>query len=897
MEHEFEAASVPLFSCTCDPQDPVDADSRIDWDEKLALGLVNGTLDDPPRPEYFGQTCDFHCIKPPWEDADECNGLGNCTVVPIKLPDGASVPCKTDTECLSQSILQVVSGDSEWSNKKGPFCHKHDEISGCDKTTDDCYEILLKQRPRKMRSEECVTPHSVVEVSSGTPDMSVSVAECEEYGGLKWGGHAQQNVNRPGGCITFSGYVWWSGDGGGDCSSSVTCIQKVSSCLNAIDNTNWGSYCSHVEQKRQPSAFSGCKSVAGYCPAKEIPVFCSGMVDYTDGNEVSYKLNLAYEYDKRNYPFLITDAYRTNESVIEHDEALASFLNFVIKKQYPTKLPNWVCNNYLNRYPTITKVRENKQYLCNGQVINNTNCNGTLENSDGFFYKPFKVICRNSQEEYRTYEEALLNRPAWCYVQENPTGTVEVQEDGHNHIDAMCRVIQERFPKCVYPEPCDFNPCLEGYSCANHETKAICETTGNLNSTCLKGTMERLSYNSYSCNITVPEASCPNTITHDTNVAKHCKLNNPIVGVVLNIGENETQHIATGKYFHFEFLATDAISSSTVLEFGDAIRIYVRQGQIQINEIEALQSCPITNQQCHDIWSYQPNTWYHIELELNNTHVTMVRKDTMKSITKALLSNLPITNVTTVPGSSVTMYRKVVSENDIPSPYSCTYETCDLDVSYIEICSDIIFNVAYPSLLEPSHNVLDVCSNIYDATYWWQPNATGDFLVLEEMYAQDWDVYCTFYESMKSSTIVATFDDLQGYDQCQKFVDPLDGDKICIKNALVYNWTQSCIDLNDVLIPTAIKTGCPNTCYNHLLAIEDDYCSEREEIFSANKVVKDSSSCTVDWYNYCLQYSKGTLQGTCSAVECSCDAEKYEGISGHSCELHCPIAADGSPCA
>ena len=831
MEHEFRAeGGIPLFSCTCDPQDPVDADSRIDWDEKLALGLVNGTLDPPPNPEYYGQTCDFHCLKPPWEASDECNGLGNCTVVPIKLPNGASVPCKTDSECSSPSILQVVSGDSEWSSKKGPFCHKHDEISGCEKTTADCYEILLKQRPRKMRSEEC-------------------------------------SVN--------------------------------TSCLNAIDNTNWGSYCYHVEQKRQPNDFTGCKSVAGYCPAKDIPSFCSSMIDYTNGKDVSYKLNLAYEYDKRNYPFLISDAYRTNESTIEHDEALASFLNFVRKKQYRTKLPTGVCNNYLNRYPTITKVRENKQYLCNGQIINNTNCNGTLENSEGVFYKPFKVLCRNSQEEYRTYEEAVLNRPTGCTVQEDPVGTVEVEEDGHDHIDALCQSIQDKFPKCVYPEPCDFNPCLEGYSCANAGTKAICETTGNLNSTCLKGTSERLSYNSYSCNITIPEASCPDKITHDTNVAKHCKDNNPVLGIVPIIGENETQNINVGKYFHFEFLATDAISSSTILELGEAIRIYVRQGQIQINEVQALQACPVSNQQCNDVWSYEPNVWYHIELEINSTHVTMTRKDTMKSITKPLLGNSTITSIKTIPGPVRTVYRKLLSEKDIASPYTCTYETCNLDVSYREICSDIIVNLAYPSLLEPRQNVLDVCSNIYDATYWWPgpPNTPHNFSVAAEMYAQDWDVYCTFYESMKPSSISATFEDLQGYAQCQEFVDPLDGDKNCIKNALGYNWTQSCMELDEAVIPDHLQQYCPKECYNHLLNLNFDYCSEREEIFSANKVVKDSPSCTVDWYDYCLQDSKGILTGTCSAVECTCDVDKYEGISGQSCELHCPIAADGSPCA
>ena len=831
MEHEFRAeGGIPLFGCTCDPQDPVDADSRIDWDEKLALGLVNGTLDPPPNPEYYGETCDFHCMKPPWEGADECNGMGNCSVVPIKLPNGASVPCKTDVECASPGILQVLTGDSEWSSEKGPFCYKEPDFTDCEKSSADCYEILLKQRPRKMRSEDC-------------------------------------SLN--------------------------------STCLNAIDNTNWGSYCYHVEEKRHPNVFTGCKSVVGFCPPKDIPSFCHDMVNYTNGKDVSYKLNLAYEYDKRNYPFLITEAYRTNESTLEHDDAYSALFNFVSKRRYRTRLPTGACTNYLNRYPSISKVNENKQYICNGRIINNTDCNGTLENSEGIFYKPFKVICRNIQTEYRTYAEAVLSRPTGCLIQEDPVATVDVDEDGHNHIDALCKSIQNKFPICTYPKPCDFNPCLEGYSCANFGTKAICETTGNLNSTCLKGTSERISYNSYSCNITIPEASCPDKITHDTNVAKHCKDNNPITSVIPIMGENETQTIGDAKYIHFEFLATDSIASSTILEFGDAVRIYVRHGQIQINEVKGLKACPITNQQCNDVWSYEENRWYHIELELNTTHVTMIRKDTMNKITKRLLSNSTITTVTTIPGPVRTVYRKIISENDIPSPYTCTYETCDLNVSYREICSDIIVNLPYPSLLEPRQNVLDVCSHIYDSTYWWPgpPNTPHNFSIAEEMYAQDWDTYCEFYESMPESGIDATFDDLQGYAQCQEFVDPLDGDIDCINNALYYNWTQSCMELDEVVIPSHLFELCPSTCYNHLLNLEPDFCTDREELFSSNKIVIDSPSCTVDWYDYCLKDSKGLLDGTCSAVECTCDTESYEGISGQSCELHCPIASDGSPCA
>ena len=131
----------------------------------------------------LGETCDYQCIKPPWEDSDECNGMGNCSVVTIRDPNGGSFACTTDSDCQSTQVQQVVSGDTTWTSDKGPFCHKQDDISGCDKSTDDCYEILLKQRPRKMRSEECVTTKSgFEEVTSGTPDMSVSEAECQAYG-------------------------------------------------------------------------------------------------------------------------------------------------------------------------------------------------------------------------------------------------------------------------------------------------------------------------------------------------------------------------------------------------------------------------------------------------------------------------------------------------------------------------------------------------------------------------------------------------------------------------------------------------------------------------------------------------------------------------------------------
>ncbi len=817
MEHEFEAeGGIPLFSCTCDPQDPVDADSRIDWDEKLALGLVNGTLDSPPNPEYFGETCDYQCVKPPWEASDECNGMGNCSVVTVRTPNDGHITCKTDVDCQTTQIQQIVSGDASWSSYKGPFCHKEDDIKGCDKSTDDCYEILLKQRPRKMRSEVCA--------------------------------------------------------------SNAT-------CLTSLDAEDWHQYCQNIKIKRQPTLFNNCKSVASFCPAKSIPTFCKTHVALTDGRDVSYKLDLAYEYDKRQYPFLITEGYRTNESVIKHDEAEAAFKSVNVSM----KLPAAFCTKHGSRYPTINKVRENKQYLCNGVIVNTTNCSGVLSESHNNFYTPFTVNCLNSKESFKTYEDAVLNRGTNCKIEELDKEEAFINIGGERHIDAVCDDIKSKFPTCTYPQPCDFNPCMRGYTCVN-DGKAICSTTGNMNSTCSKGISERISYNSYSCNITIPDATCPRTNTFNTDVAKHCLDNNPIVSHVQAIGDNETKSLTGAQYIHLRFKASDAISTSTRLEFGDSIIVYIRLGQIQVNEVESLQSCPITNQQCNDIWAYKADIWYHLELEINSTHVIMTRKDTGSSITRALLSNGIITNVTTIPGSSVTEYKEIVSENDISSPYSCSYETCDLGVSYREICSDIIRNVEYPALLTPNHNVLQVCSTLHDRV---QLPINENYQITSEIYGLDWDAYCDFYIDLVSP-IVVDYTDLENYPECKEFVDPLDG-KTCIDNALDFNWALSCAQLNDALIPGAIKSSCPNTCYNHLLSLEDDFCSDRVEIFSTGNTVIDT--CSTDWYDYCLKDSKGTLDGKCSAVECSCDTEKYEGISGDSCELHCALAFDGTACA
>lgn len=900
MEHEFLKQGIPTSSCECNPQDPVDADARLDFAERLSQGLVNGTLDPPPDKEYYGQLCEFHCMKPPWPESSECNSMGNCTTTVLRLPDNSFVSCVHDSDCKNNTaIQQMVSGDSEWSDKKGPFCYKPDEISGCQKSTDDCYEILLKQRPKKMRNEECVKGGDVIS-TSGLPSKALSWSECKEYADatddLKWSGNTSWSVP-PEGCYSSPNQfgddlVYYNTFSSGvSCSSQYYCIQL--SCFDAIESENWHQYCTNIDGKLQPPKFEGCESVGYLCnPVRSISPKCHDMVNLTDGTDVSYKLNLAYEYDKRRYPFKISEIYRSNESAASHDEAEAAFKSFVTQNNVDMTLPNDFCPNYVNRY-SISTVRENKQYLCNGVLTNTSNCSGVLTESLRQ-YKPFVVTCLNTVTEYTTYNEAIRNRGSNCKISEIQKDLVYTNntDEGKSYIDSTCENIDNMFPQCRYPKPCDFNPCSDSsYTCTNDGTKAICETTGDLNSTCKKGNSTRLSFTSYSCDIQVGDTSCTVKSTFHTNKAKHCIDNNPIVSYIEHIGENKNESFnANGaKYIHFQFKAADTTSTATRLNFGSII-IYIRQGQIQLNEVQSLQACPINNQFCHDDWAYEKNNWYHIELEMNATHVTMIRKDTQKRITKQKLNSDDIKYVFTEPGSSVAEYRYISAEKVIPTPFTCSYETCNFDVSYREVCSDIIRNVHYPSLLDQNTNILETCSLLHQRKIL---PIQENFQTTEQIYNLNWDTYCKFYNEIKSNLNV-NYIELEEYTNCQPIIDPLDGNKTCIVNALENNWTATCEELNDAIIPDNIKRACPNTCYNHLLTT-DDYCEDRYKIFSSGNTVIDT--CQTDWYDYCLKDAKNTLVGKCAAVECVCDEEKYEGVTGESCQLHCPLAFDGSPCA
>ena len=788
LQFDMEQNGGSLFSCRCDPQDLYD-NARDS----------NETVVERVRPEYFGETCDHSCVKPPWKDANECNGMGNCTITLIQAPNAATFDCVTDADCKSNTELtNILSGEVLWSDVKGPFCFSSidEQPLGCQRSKEDCYDIILHQRPKGMRSEDCV------------------------------------------------------------------------SCFDEIENTDWHAYCENVNEHVQPELFHGCNSIESYCPAKSIPLECKTLVDLTDGNNVSQKLNYHYEYDKRKYPFKISEDYRIIEHSILHDEAESEFRGIDIN----FKLPNSFCSEHGQRFPLVTSVRENRQYLCNGAIQDTNVCSGVLEESRNNLYFPFQVVCPNTVTSYETYKEAIEARTPGCILEELEKDHVFVEQDGTKEIIETCDSIKNMFPKCTYPSPCDFKPCSEGYICENVDSKAVCtHNTGDFVSFCGKGVFKQLTYTTYQCSIDIPDTTCPRDITFKTNVFQHC------------IDHNPSTSASQASFVTFEFKAPDPIGFSRI-DFGD-VSVYIVQGQVQLMEPHSLQSCPIDNPTCTETWRYDAGIWYTIELELNGTHIIMRNGQGETATTYTGSFSLMETE-------GQAMFRKVRFETDIPSPYSCTYETCDMEVSYRKICSDIIHNVEYPSLLEPKHDILQVCSSIESKQ---QIPVDLPYIEMEKVQALNWDLYCDFYNAFQESTLTVGYQDLELYTTCQEFVDPLDGNKTCIDNALDHDWVTECENIRHAKLPDVITTVCPQRCYNHLL--KDKSCETRKDWFESNKQVIENEICDIDWYDSCVKDTKGLLPGKCVAVECQCNKEENLGITGDACQLHCPVGFDGTACS
>ena len=158
--YEFVNSSGALYSCECEPQDPYTDDERKDFRIRVANGEINGTLEDPPVKNYYGEMCEYNCKSPPWDSSEVCNGFGNCEINQIQDHNGGIVTCVNDDDCkYNAQLMALLSGVVDWSTEKGHFCHKVEQPPGCTSsnfTNEDCFYVLSVQRPTAARGKECM---------------------------------------------------------------------------------------------------------------------------------------------------------------------------------------------------------------------------------------------------------------------------------------------------------------------------------------------------------------------------------------------------------------------------------------------------------------------------------------------------------------------------------------------------------------------------------------------------------------------------------------------------------------------------------------------------------------------------------------------------------------------
>jgi len=933
-ELEFVEDSGPAYSCTCDPQDPIGKEARDHYYEEGGIG----ELDPIPNATYHGETCDFHCLSPPWEQADECNGLGNCTIYEIVDPLDNNFKCNNDADCEITDIQQIVSGDMTWHDRKGPFCKKSEYPEGCEDDTyhiDDCLSILELERPPIVRSEACM-----------------ETATCRQM------------------LQSYNWYDW---------------------CDNILDVSAPSLF-----------ADANCGPVTQFCPVIDLEATvktCRRLVTNTLNVSVISEFNdFCYETDRKNYPFAQTRRYRLeDESSALHSTIYEEMVQY--HNQYPDvdiDITPYCTNHNLKFQNTIvTKIHKNERYLCGSDVISDDSCAYGLEKLET--YKPFGVQCPNEIiERYTTLDQAEANRGYGCKVIElqrrylsdpnagygelcyedsdcaqgvcnrntcclktddrckacnnigqcgeceagliarnkgctgtstepdPPTLTGAPLRQAIDMIDHTCDTATSAFPRCIQPSnACDLSPCVGDDTCTPDGKDGICETSSVLDCTCKYGLeCVPLSFNSYKCVGDFQESTCPQE-SNDFNWFQYCIDESPVMSktsfgttflekindipsTVIDISAGNSSFV---KFIHYYVQATTIFESSKVVEFEYGLlnknrktvaRVYMHQGQIQLNEIAPLEACPLDQLDCQETWQYEPSVWYHLELEFDYVNsVVILHKDGNSKSAPFICDPCTVTGINKVfvSGSVDTHFNEFVVEREISPPSifdSCNaYNYCDMDYNYRKICSDITRNVEYPRLLEPSGNIMETCKvfkdyqsfSMYSLTY----NQEQDIQQL------NWDSYCTFYDTVPTDDYDCNGKNYiyySGWDDCREYLGPLSS-KDCMMNALNYDWDSYCDRLSKAATPNDIIFACPQKCYHRLK--DYDQCPQRMEMFDSNHHLKNSQ-CGGDWVDYCGDVAMNKHSGICSAVSCLCDYNKYEGMSGASCELHCDIASDGSPC-
>ena len=506
---------------------------------------------------------------------------------------------------------------------------------------------------------------------------------------------------------------------------------------------------------------------------------------------------------------------------------------------------------------------------------------------------------------------------------DKPSDALEQQVQ--NLLEKTCSNAESIFPQCKLPtNACDVNgisACKDGDTCEPFESDAICSTVGVLNATCKFGLQAvPLSFSTYQC---VGNFAVDNTCleaAREMNWFSYCKGSNAVL-LHDNFGvdalqENKQPTVITleedqrgGDLLSF-WVKTDSIlqsSASLAAKSGsdEIFRVYLHQGQIQLNGISTLQSCPVDQPTCNDDFSHSINQWLNIKVSITygaSRSVTLHYNGKTKTGGFLCTGCSSVSGVQTIhieAGTADTYYDEIIFSKAIAEPTaktSCsTYQYCDHDVDYRAKCIDLLTNVKYPRTVEPQLDIVDICKS--RKTNKKFVGVTTTTAIKEEMDLLNWTTYCKFTEELEEdiSCGTLTYSTLEDYPtKCDPWIAPVDTSKTCVLENLQHNWTQQCQNISEAFIPANMKTQCSEACYQHLVGY--DQCPVRKTIFSSNVDIPFSiSGCnSINWLDYCNDVAQNKHTGVCSAVECDCSSQ--QGMTGESCELFCNLASDGSPC-
>ena len=526
-------------------------------------------------------------------------------------------------------------------------------------------------------------------------------------------------------------------------------------------------------------------------------------------------------------------------------------------------------------------------------------------------------------------EDAIFVENRGCVPRPSDNLELQVQQ----LLDTTCANAQSVFPQCKYPtSACDINgisACKDGDTCSNSGTDAICETKGILNATCKFGlAVDRLSFSTYRC---IGDFHVNDTClreARDINWFGYCLQADPVrfhydFGSAALQENHQPSHFSLetkqqgGDIFSFWVKTANVIKTSNPLLIKsnafDIARVYLHQQQIQLNEIGTLQSCPLNQTTCNDNFMYNANEWLNIMIKFDygGSKVQIHYNGNMKE-DSFLCSNCVVNGITDIvieAGNTETYYDEFLLTNHAPDPpvkSACsTYQYCDYNVNYRDKCVDMLINNKYPHTVQPQGSIVETCfKRKQEAEYIGAQNITS--FMEDEMDQLDWITFCKFQKELDEAIVCDTLglDNLEDFpSKCQPWIEPVDivpanneySNVACIKNNLNVAWPSQCQKLHDAYTPPDMETNCPASCYKHLKGY--DQCHLRDEIFSSNVGIPiNVSGCSnIQWLNYCNDVAMNKHPGVCSAVECNCEG-KNEGMTGESCELHCSIASDGSPC-